>query len=175
VSVCVDLLVSFTKIGTLAWGGGPAMVPLMQAEFVEGHGWYTNEQFVDALAAGYALPGPLATKMAVFIGWQQGGALGVMASVAGMVLPSAVLIGLVLAAFQNLKDNPRIMGMLEAVRPVVLALLAYMVISIAPKSATSWHTGAIAGIALVLLFLRVHPAWLILAAAAFGAVVYAPT
>ncbi len=148
------------------------MVPLMQAEFVEKHAWMTDEQFVDALAAGYALPGPIATKMSVWFGWEVGGFLGVVAALVGMVLPSALMIAVVLALFTTFKDHPRVQGMMTAVRPVVLALLTFMVLQIGPKSVLSWHTGVLAAVALGLLFLKVHPAWLILAAAGFGAVAY---
>ena len=171
--VALELLTSFTKVGSLAWGGGPAMVPLMQAEFVEHRGWVTDEELIDALAAGYSLPGPIATKMAVFIGWEQGGAMGVAAALTGMVLPSALMIGLVLAAYTSFKDNPRVEGMMRMVRPVILALLAWMVLQIAPKAVMSWQTGVLAGVALGLLLLKVHPAWLIVAAAGVGAVVHA--
>ncbi len=171
--IAAELFVSFAKIGSLAWGGGPAMVPLMQAEFVEKHEWMTDEQFVDALAAGYALPGPIATKLSVWFGWEVGGALGVVAALVGMVLPSALMIAVVLALFTNFKDHPRVQGVLTAVRPVVLALLAYMVLQIGPKAVGSWHTVAIAAVALGLLFLDIHPAWLIVAAAGLGAVAYA--
>ncbi|MCP4869420.1 MAG: chromate transporter [Proteobacteria bacterium] len=170
--VAFELLISFSKVGSLAWGGGPAMVPLMQAEFVEKHAWMTDEQFVDALAAGYALPGPIATKMSVWFGWEVGGFLGVVAALVGMVLPSALMIAVVLALFTTFKDHPRVQGMMTAVRPVVLALLTFMVLQIGPKSVLSWHTGVLAAVALGLLFLKVHPAWLILAAAGFGAVAY---
>lgn len=173
--VALELLTSFAKVGSVAWGGGAAMVPLMQAEIVEHRSWMTDEQFLDALAAGYALPGPLSTKMAVWIGWEQGGALGVGASLAGLVLPSALLIGVVLWLLQSFKDHPRVIGMLQAVRPVVLAMLVFMVVQVAPKSATNWHTVLVAAVAIGLLFLKVHPAWLVLAAAGLGAIVYAPS
>jgi chromate transporter len=172
--VAVELLLSFTKIGSVAWGGGPAMVPLMQAEFVEHRAWMTEEQFVDALAAGYALPGPLSTKMAVWVGWEQCGVLGVLASLAGMVLPSALMIALVIAFFTTLKDHPRVDGMLKAVRPAVLAMLIYMIWRLAPTATPSWHTVALCAAVFGLLLLKVHPAWLILAAAGIGAVFYAP-
>lgn len=172
-SVALELLISFTKVGTLAWGGGPGMLPLMQAEFVESRGWMTEQELVDALAAGYALPGPIATKMAVFIGWEQGGALGVVASLVGIVLPSALMIGVVLALYTSFKDNPRVEGMMRLVRPVILALLTWMVLQIAPKAVMSWQTAVLAGVALVLLFLKVHPAWLIVGAAGAGALIHA--
>lgn len=172
-SVALDLLFSFTKIGTLAWGGGPAMVPLMQAEVVDRHGWMTDAEFVDALAAGYALPGPIATKMSLYIGFQAGGWSGALAGFVGMVLPSAVLIGLVAAVYRNFQDHPRVVGMLQMVRPVVLAMLLYLVIDLAPASMPTWQTAVVGVAALAALwFLKLHPAWLIVVAAGLGALVH---
>jgi len=174
-STSLDLLVSFSKVGTVAWGGGPAMVPLMEAEFVQHREWMSQSDFLDMLSAGYALPGPLATKVAIWVGWEQGGVLGVVASLAGMVLPSALMVGLVLAAFTNFKDHPRVVGMMRAVHPVVLALLVFMLVQLTPRSLTSWHAGVLGAAALVLLLLKVHPLWLLLGAAGLGALVYAPS
>jgi len=173
VSTALDLLVSFTKVGTLAWGGGPAMVPLMQAEVVDRHGWMTDAEFVDALAAGYALPGPIATKMSLYIGFHAGGWSGALAGFVGMVLPSALLIALVASVYRSFQDHPRVVGMLQMVRPVVLAMLLYLVIDLAPASMPTWQTAAVAAAALAgLWFLKLHPAWLIVIAAALGAIVH---
>ena len=64
------LFISFTKVGVFAYGGGPSMIPLVQEEVVDVNGWMTIEEFTDALAMGYALPGPIATKMAAYIGYK---------------------------------------------------------------------------------------------------------
>lgn len=172
--LALQILVSFTKIGSLSWGGGPGMVPMMQAEVVGQRGWMTDEQFLDALAAGNALPGPIMTKLAVWIGWEQGGWLGVAAALVGMVVPSALMVGVLLALFSSFRDNPRVAGMMQAVRPVVLAMVGWMIVEVLPVAVPSWHTAALAVVAAALLFLHVHPAWIVMAAAAFGAIVYAP-
>ena len=67
------------------------MVPLVKAEVVDLYGWMTDTEFADALAMGYALPGPIATKIAAVVGFRVGGVLGSIAALAGMVLPSLVL------------------------------------------------------------------------------------
>jgi chromate transporter len=170
----IQLMLSFAKIGTVAYGGGPAMIPLMQAEIVESRGWMTDEQFLDSLAAGYALPGPIATKMALYIGWEAGGPLGALGALVGVVAPSAVMILALLLLFRNFKDHPRVVGMLHGVRPVVVAMLVAMVLTVGRKSLVGWQEALIAGVALaVLLVFEVHPAWLIVAGAGLGAVVYA--
>lgn len=170
----IQLLISFAKIGSVAYGGGPAMIPLMQAEVVERHHWMTEEQFLDALAGGYALPGPIATKMAVWIGWETAGPLGALGGFIGMVLPSTIMVLLLLLLFRELKDHPRVEGMLRGVRPVVLALLVHMVLLLGRKSMTGWKELTIAGVALaILLIFDLHPVWLIVAAAGLGAVFHA--
>jgi len=149
------------------------MVPLMQAEVVDRHGWMTDVEFVDALAAGYALPGPIATKMSLYIGFHAGGWSGALAGFVGMVLPSALLIGLVAVLYRNFQEHPRVVGMLQMVRPVVLAMLLYLALQLAPDSVTSWQGLAVALAALLgLWFLELHPAWLIVAAALVGALLH---
>jgi len=171
----VDLLLSFTRVGTLAWGGGAAQVPLMKAEVVERHAWMTETEFLDALAAGYALPGPIASKMAVYVGFQEAGVLGAAAGLVGIILPSALMIVGVLLLLDNFKEHPRVVGMLAALRPAVLGLLIWMVLDLLPSSVDSWHTWLIAlGSAGALYFLHLHPGWLILGAGLIGAFVYAP-
>ncbi len=169
----LQLMLSFAKIGTVAYGGGPAMIPLMQAEIVETHSWMSDEQFLDALAAGYSLPGPIATKMALYIGWEVAGPAGAAGALAGVVVPSALMIMALLLLFRSFKDHPRVVGMLKGVRPVVIALLAAMVVTVGRKSVVGWQEGVIAATALaVLLYFEIHPAWLILAGAGLGAVAY---
>lgn len=170
----IQLMLSFAKVGSVAYGGGPAMIPLMQAEVVETHGWMTDEQFLDSIATGYSLPGPIATKMALYIGWETAGALGAVGALVGVVLPSALMILGLLLLFRNFKDHPRVLGMLKGVRPVVVALLAAMVFTVGRKTLIGWPEAAVAGVALaILLVFEIHPAWLIVAGAGMGALVYA--
>ena len=169
----LELLISFAKLGTVGFGGGPAMIPLVQAEVVDHRGWLPNEQFVDVLAAGNSLPGPISTKMAVYIGYQTGGALGAAASLLGILLPSTLLMVGLAAFLMRYSDHPRVQGALTTVRPVVVALLAWVVIQIGPTSVTGWTSGALVVLALILLYFKVHPAWLIAGAALLGGLVLA--
>ncbi len=145
------------------------MVPLMQAEVVDSRGWMSEVEFLDALAAGYALPGPIATKMSLLIGFHAGGWAGAMAGLLGMVLPSALMIIAVVFLLDRFQDSPRMAGLMRAVRPVVLAILAAMVLDLAPASLASWQSWALGGMALAALFLgNVHPLWVLVGAAVLG-------
>jgi chromate transporter len=169
----LNLFLTFAKIGLVGYGGGPAMIPLIQEEVVEGHNWMTDEEFIDTLAMGNTLPGPIATKMSFFIGYKIGSWGGAVLSLAGLLLPSLVLMMILGIAFLRFKDMPFAQAMLTAVRPVVVALLAYTVYTVFPKSVKNWHTGLIGLVAFAAVaFLNVHPALTILAAAILGLVVY---
>ena len=111
--------------------------------------------------------------MAVYIGYQTGGVLGAAASLLGILLPSTVLMVGLAAFLMRYSDHPRVQGALTTVRPVVVALLAWVVIQIGPTSVTGWTSGALVVLALVLLYFKVHPAWLIAGAALLGGLVLA--
>ena len=114
----------FAKVGVLAYGGGPSMIPLMQQEVVSA-GWLSSQDFVDALALGNAMPGPIATKMSLYVGFEQAGIAGALAGVLGTIAPSGVLMLVLAAFFLQLKDSPVIKSALQAVRPTVVGLLIW--------------------------------------------------
>lgn len=123
-ALLLKLFLVFSKVGLLAWGGGPSMIPLMQQE-VLAQNWLTPEEFVDSLALGNALPGPIATKMSLYVGYKQAGVLGALAGVAGTIAPSGVLMIILVLFFLQVKDSPVIQSALLAVRPAVIGLLVW--------------------------------------------------
>ncbi len=131
-ALLVKLFLVFSKVGLLAWGGGPSMIPLMQQE-VLGQNWLTSEEFVDALALGNALPGPIATKMSVYVGYKQAGLPGALAGVSGTIAPSGVLMLILALFFLALKDSPAIQSALRAVRPAVIGLLVWTAYDLGDK------------------------------------------
>jgi chromate transporter len=167
------LLWSFSKIGMLGFGGGPSFIPLIQKEVVDVNSWLTEEEFVDALAMGNILPGPIATKMAVYTGYKLAQWPGAVIGVLGTVGPSAILMIVMALFFFTYKDHPKGQALLKAVRPAIVALLAFTAYDIFPQSVKGWDTGIIAVAAFAAIaFLDVHPALVILAAASLGIVVY---
>lgn len=169
----LDIFISFTKVGVFAYGGGPSMIPLVQEEVVDVHGWMTIEEFTDALALGYALPGPIATKMAAYIGYKIAHIPGLLAALLGTVLPSLIMMMILAAFFWSYKDSPYVQATLKAVRPAVVGLLFVVVWEMFPKSVTSWHTGLIAvATCVAIILLNVHPAVAIVVSAVIGVAVY---
>lgn len=168
-----EVFLAFAKVGLFGFGGGPSMIPLIQAEVVDVHHWLSTEEFVDALAMGNGLPGPIATKMSAYVGYKLAGIPGAFAGLLGTVGPSMVLMLVLAALFLEYKDQPQVVAALKAVRPVVVALLALVVYDIFPRSVTSWDTALLAVLAFAgVAFLRLHPALAILIAALFGVFAY---
>jgi len=167
------VFLAFAKVGLFGYGGGPSMVLLVQKEVVDAHHWLTNEEFVDALAIGNALPGPVATKMATYIGYMVAGFPGVLVSLVGIVFPSFVLMLLATVFFAHFHDWHPVQAILKAVRPVVVAMLAMVIYRISPYSITSWDKALIAAASfLALLLLKIHPALIIMGAALLGLAIY---
>lgn len=163
---------TFTKVGIFGYGGGPSFIPLMEAEVVDRLHWLTEVEFVDALAMGNALPGPIATKMAAYIGYKIAGYPGAAAGLLGIVLPTAILM-LALAMFLlKHKDHQMMKGAMTAVRPAIVALLALVVYQLFPHSIKGWDTAIIAVIVFALAILNWHPALLIVISAAAGILLY---
>lgn len=126
-----ELFWAFMKPGIFGFGGGQAMIPLIEEEVVNNYGYLTEEQFADFLAMGDTLPGPIATKMSLIIGYYQYGLLGSLIAIMGMILPSTIAILVLFNVFLEYKDTAVVKGMQKAAKPVVVALIAGVALSIA--------------------------------------------
>lgn len=146
------------------------MVPLIKEEVVNIQQWMTVTDFVDVLAIGNALPGPIATKLSVFIGYDVAGPLGSIAALAGTVLPSVIVLVLLLRFVAKVSGNPKVTSMLKGLRPVVVALLTYAAYDMSFGSLTGILTWIIGGVTLLLMiFTKIHPALFVVAGAIAGA------
>ena len=145
------------------------MVPLLKAEVVERKQWIATDDFLDALAIGNALPGPIVTKMAAAIGYRKAGWPGAISAVTGIILPSALALLILMSFVALVKDNPLVASMLRGLRPVVVAMLAYAAWDMAPNALKNFTTAAIGAIAFALLiFTPIHPALVVMMGAAAG-------
>ena len=165
----LQILWAFTKVGLLGFGGGPSFIPLIQEEVVEVNGWLTTEEFVDALAMGNTLPGPIATKMAAYTGWKVAGGVGAAMGVLGTVGPSMILMILLMTFLLQFKDDPRMQGVLKGIRPAVVAMLAWTVWEIAPNSIKNVPQALVmAATFLAMSIFNVHPGVAVIGAAIIG-------
>ena len=119
----LSLFLTFLKIGAFTFGGGYAMIALLEHELIEKKGWIGHDEFLDMAAIAESTPGPLAVNMATFVGSSQGGFWGALVATLGVVLPSFLLLLLIAAVLRNLMKYRGVEAFLSGVRPCVVALI----------------------------------------------------
>lgn len=165
----VTLFLSFAKVGAFTFGGGIAMLPVIQREIVENRQWLNHEEFVDVLAVAQSGPGAIAINTAILTGYKLVGASGVLAATAGVVTPSFLIILLIAALLPEYGQSPVLSSFFMGVRPAVVALILAAALSVGKKVLLDRASLALAGLALIVgLALNPHPAVLILSAALVG-------
>ncbi|MFV2050163.1 chromate transporter [Metabacillus litoralis] len=161
----LQLFLAFFRVGMLGYGGGPSSIPLVHKEVVEKYKWMNDDEFADVLALGNTLPGPIATKMAGYIGYRVAGILGLINATLSTILPTIVLMIVLLTTISSVKDYPWVQGMTAAVVPVVGVMLATLTWDFFKKSQKSlgWvkALALICGSFLLMEILGLHPAILI--------------
>lgn len=123
-----QLFWTFFTIGAFTFGGGMAMLPLMQ-EAVLANGWLTEEEVINFIAVSESTPGPFAVNMATYVGVETAGFLGAVAATAGVVLPSFVIILLVAKFFITFKNNKYVKGLMTGLKPAAIGMIASAVVS----------------------------------------------
>lgn len=152
----------FAKIGTFTIGGGYAMIPIIEDE-LKRRNWVNPEEIDDVVVLAQSAPGLLAVNMAIFSGYKIRGLKGSIAATVGSVLPSFFIILAIAMAFTNFQDNPIVIRIFSGIRPVVVALIASPMISMARKSNKSLSAWLISIISLVLVaFLNISPIYIII-------------
>ncbi|MBR5390356.1 MAG: chromate transporter [Clostridia bacterium] len=125
---------AFARIGALTFGGGYAMLPMLQKEVVEQYGWATEEELMDYYAIGQCTPGVIAVNTATFVGRKQKGALGAVAATLGVVFPSLVIITAIAAFLANFADLPAVKNAFAGIRVCVCVLIFNAVCRLWKKS-----------------------------------------
>ena len=149
-----SVFMAFFIANLLGYGGGPASIPLMYDQIVTRSEWMTNEEFSSMLALGNSLPGPIATKIAAFVGFEVIGWPGFIAALVATIVPSAVALILLLKVLKRYKQSPVVKGMSLLVQPVIAMMMLLLTYSLAVDSLQTigWvHSLLIAGFALVAL------------------------
>jgi len=164
----LEIFLVFARAGLLAWGGGPSMIPMIRAETVR-HGWLTDVDFLDALAMGNALPGPIATKLSGYVGFRVAGWPGALAATVGMAFPTVVLLLAVAGVYLRFKESPWMNSIMTGLRPAAVALLIATVVEVWPASMSGLRPVLIGGATLIaLLGFHLHPALAIVGAGLLG-------
>jgi chromate transporter len=175
-----DLFLTFLMIGFVSFGGGYAMIPLIQEEIVVRHEWLSMKEFTDVIAVAGMSPGPIATNSSIFIGYSQYGFWGAAISAIGMVIPSLIIILIVGTIFHKVHQSIVVKSALYGLRSIVTGLIIYAALLFAINNglfaSVSWHTLSlilIYGASLIaLLYYRIHPIYVILISGLVGATFY---
>lgn len=174
-----ELCFAFFKIGAFTFGGGYAMLPLIQEEVLK-HGWMSMEQLVDFVAISESTPGPFAINIATYVGTETAGVAGSLCATLGVVMPSFIIILLVAHIYEKFQRSAFVRGVMSGLKPAVIGLIASAVVSIGQTVFAPGGSGAIvpskelwcslgifAGMTLLALK-KIHPIVVILLSAVLG-------
>ena len=167
-----QIFLAFFIPGILGYGGGPATIPLIEKEVVDRYGWLTTKEFSEVLALGNSLPGPIATKMAGYIGFAEGGILGSAIALIATIAPSLILMLALMAILMKYKESPQVKNISKVVKPVIAVLIGAMTLQFFMESRLllgSLQTIIIMIVSLLMLEKwKVHPAIVIGLALVYG-------
>ena len=165
----LELFLTFAKMGVMTFGGGMAMLPILQREVVDNKHWVTEEELVDYYAIGQCTPGIIAVNTATFIGQKKRGIAGGIMATLGVVFPSVVIISILAGLITNFSHLVWVQNAFAGIQVCVCVLIFNAVVKLLKKSVVDKPTAAI--FVLVLaggVFLNVSPVWFVILAALVG-------
>ena len=167
--ILVDLFLTIARIGVCTFGGGYAMLPILQREVVERRGWTTESELMDYYAIGQCTPGVIAVNTATFIGYKTHGLPGAVCATAGLITPSLIIITVIAAFIQQFAHLAVVQRAFSGIRIAVCALVLQSVWKLARKGVTDKPTAVILLVTFAAVaFAGVSPVVMIVLAAAAG-------
>ena len=165
-----QLFITFIKIGAFTFGGGYAMVPLIQRETVEKKKWISDGDILEIVAIAESTPGPIAVNSATFVGYKTAGVLGAAAATIGVVLPSFTIIYFISFVIYKFENNTAVKYAFSGIRAGVLALIIKALWTMSKKSAKNIISFIITAFAFIFAALNINVIYIILACAVTGIV-----
>lgn len=180
--IYLELLLTFMKIGAFTFGGGYAMLPLIQEDVVA-HGWMSAQSLIDFIAVSESTPGPFAVNIATYVGSEVGGIFGAVCATLGVVMPSFFIILIVAKCFEKFSASRLVKGCMSGLKPAVVGLIGAAAVSLvqtvfAPEGLSkdifadfSFYISAVIFlISVILAFRKKHPIFIICISALLGIV-----
>lgn len=159
----IKLLLIFFKMGAVTFGGGYAMLPIIENDVVKKHGLITKEEYIDFVSVAQSFPGPVAVNMALLIGKHLRGFAGGVFALIGVTLPSFISIIAVAVFYIGFRNSKIVSGFFKGINPVIPALLLYSAVSIFGNVKKNTVTMILAGVTVIgVFFFNLSPLWLIL-------------
>lgn len=167
----LELFLTFAKMGVMTFGGGMAMLPILQREVVEDRHWVTEEELMDYYAIGQCTPGIIAVNTATFVGQKRKGTLGGIAATLGMVFPSLVIISILAGLITNFSSVAWVQNAFAGIQVCVCVLIFNAVVKLLKKSVIDKRTSVIFLLVMIgSTLLNLSPVWFVLLAALAGIV-----
>ncbi len=168
----LKLFFAFAKIGAVTFGGGYAMLPILQRDIVEKHSWATEDELMDYFAIGQCTPGVIAVNTATFIGKKQKGILGGIFATLGVVFPSVVIVSIIAAFISNFAEISYVQHALAGIRVCVCVLIFNSVLKLSKSALVDkWSVLIFAVVLILSLLFNVSSAYLVLGAGFAGYVI----
>jgi len=166
----INSFLTFFKVGAFTFGGGYAMIPLIEREVVDKKQWLDRTSFLDLIAVAQSVPGIFAVNMAIFVGYKLKGVRGSIITVLGTVLPSFITILAIVIFLYEFKDSELAVKIFKGIRPAVVALIAVPVLTTAKTAGITYKTVVIPVVtALLIWLLHVSPVYIVMVAIIAGA------
>lgn len=168
-SLIPELFITFAKVGVMTFGGGYAMLPILEREVVDGKGWVTTEELMDYYAVGQCTPGVIAVNTATFVGHKLAGNLGGIIATLGVVFPSVVIITLIAGILQNFSHLAVVQNAFAGIRVCVCVLVFNAVVKLWKKAVVDkWTLILFLLVFLLSLFLDLSPVIFVVVTAVAG-------
>lgn len=172
-TVLMKLFISFFKIGAFSFGGGYAMLPLIEEEVIQIHQWITRSEFIDILAISEMTPGPIAINSATFLGYKIAGLLGSAVATFAVTLPSFIIMSIIFFSINKFKDSPYVAWIFDGIRPIVVGLILAAAINIGITTLVDFKSIAIAvSLFYLVTFKKLNPILAIVMAGIVGIILY---
>ena len=161
----LELYVAFFRTGIFTFGGGLAMMPMLQKELIEKKHWLTEEDLIDYYAIGQSTTGIIAVNVATFVGYRQAGILGGIFATLGIISPSIIIITILAGTINSVSEYPRVQAALKGINVAVAALLTTVIIKFAKKTIKNVWNVLFMLVAFVCIFFFKVPSFIIILAA----------
>ncbi len=167
-----QIFITFFKIGPATFGGGYAMIPLIEREVVDKRKWIETKDITDIFAVAESIPGAIGINSATFIGYRLAGVLGAVVAMAGIMLPTFCIVVLLSLFFLQVQDNPKVEAAFISIRATIVALITYAAIKIGKTAAVDKTTIALIAITVAAMwFMHIHPIALVIGGGVVGFVI----
>ncbi len=172
-AVLIELFLTFFKIGLFSFGGGYAMLPMIQREVVDVHGWLTSESFLNIVGISQATPGPLAVNTATYVGFKTAGVVGSTFATLGVTMPSVIIVYIIARLFMKYKDGEYVKTVLFFIRLGAIGLIAAAALSLAGDVFVNYQSILIFLVAFILNYkVKMDPIFMIILAGVAGFLIF---